>query len=246
MLGISSGARMFMAFSIIVLSGYVGYISGIAMVFMSFLGSLLSMGFVLLFAKRARTMSMLLLVGVMIGYICSAITDFFIAFAEENEISNLVSWSMGSFSASNWNDVGVSAIIVFLGLVVALCISKPLGAYQLGEGYARSMGVNIKAFRMALILLSSILSATVTAYAGPISFVGIAVPHIAKFLFKTTKPLIIIPGAFFCGAIFCMYSDLIARMILSPVELSVGTVTAVLGAPVVIWQLVSRKKQASR
>ncbi len=245
-LGISSGARMFMAFAIIVVANYVGYVSGIAMVFMSFLGSLLSMGFVLIFAKRAKSMSMLLVVGIMIGYVCSAITDFIVTFAEENEISNLVSWSMGSFSSSNWNDVAVSSVIIFVSLILVLSISKPLSAYRLGEGYAQSMGINIKTFRIILILLSSILSATVTAFAGPISFVGIAVPHIAKFLFKTAKPLVIIPGVFFCGAIFCLYCDLIARTVFSPIELNIGTVTAVLGAPIVIWHMVSRKKHVSK
>ena len=121
-------------------------------------------------------------------------------------------------------------------------MSKPIGAYQLGEAYAQSMGVNIKAFRVILILLSSILSACVTAFAGPISFVGIAVPHITRLSLKTTKPVVTIPAIFLCGAVFCMFCDLIARTIFSPSELAIGTVTAVFGAPVVIWLMVKRQK----
>ena len=105
-------------------------------------------------------------------------------------------------------------------------LSKPISAYQLGEAYAQSMGVNIKTFRVILILLSSILSACVTAFAGPISFVGIAVPFLARKAFGTSKPIVVIPGTFFMGAVFCMICDLIARMALAPVELNISTVTS--------------------
>ena len=122
-------------------------------------------------------------------------------------------------------------------------MSKPIGAYQLGEGYAKSMGINIKAFRVVLIVLSSMLSACVTAFAGPIAFVGIAVPHIAKLMFGTAKPIVMIPGVFLTGAIFCMFCDLVARTIFSPTELTLGTVTAAVGAPVVIWLMLKRKSE---
>ncbi len=243
-LGISSGAKMFIAFVMLVLTNYVGYINNLALVGMSFLGSILSMAFVLLFSKRAKSMSMLLVIGIMIGYICSAVTDFFIVFAEDNEIASLVSWSMGSFSSASWEDLILASLIILSTLVLVICFSKPINAYQLGEGYARSMGIDIKVFRMFLIFVSSILSATVTAFAGPISFVGIAVPHITKFLFKTSKAIVIIPAVFLCGAIFCLYCDLIARTIFSPVELNIGTVTSVFGAPIVIWQMVNRRSKS--
>ena len=121
-------------------------------------------------------------------------------------------------------------------------LSKPIGAYQLGEAYAQSMGVNIKVFRVALILLSSILSATVTAFAGPISFVGIAVPHLVKQALNTSRPLVVIPGTFFGGAVFCMLSDLIARTAFAPLELNISTVTSIFGAPVVIVMMLKRQK----
>ena len=120
-------------------------------------------------------------------------------------------------------------------------LSKPIEAYALGEGYAQSLGINIKAFRVALIVLSSMLSACVTAFAGPISFVGIAVPHITKSLLKTSKPIYVIPASYLCGAVFCMFCDLIARTAFSPKEMAISTVTSVFGAPVVIYMMVKKR-----
>ena len=156
-------------------------------------------------------MSMLVISGVMIGYICSAVTDFVVTFADDSNIVNLHNWSLGSFSGMSWGNVKVMAIVVLLTMVIVFFISKPIGAYQLGEVYAQNMGVNIKLFRIGLILLSSILSACVTAFAGPISFVGIAVPHIVKSLLKTARPLLVIPACFLGGAVFCLFCDLIAQ-----------------------------------
>lgn len=242
-LGISSGAKMFVSFVMIILLKYIRTVPLSATVIAAFVGSLLSMGIVLLFSRMISSMSMLLVVGIMIGYICSAITDFFITFAKESEIANLTHWSMGSFSGMNWTNLKIAAIIIFITFMITFLFSKPIGAYQLGEGYAQSMGINIKFFRLILILLSSMLSACVTAFAGPISFVGIAVPHITKLLLKTTKPILMIPASFLCGAVFCMFCDLIARTAFAPVELAIGTVTAVFGAPIVIWLMVSRQKK---
>lgn len=241
-LGISSGAKMFVGFVMLIMLKYVGSISLTTMVVASFIGSLLSMGFVLIFAKKVDNMSMLLVVGIMIGYICSAITDFFITFAKETDVANLTYWSMGSFSGMNWESLKVASLVIFASFIATFLLSKPIGAYQLGEGYAKSIGINIKFLRIMLITLSSLLSACVTAFAGPISFVGIAVPHITKLLLKTSKPILIIPASFLCGAVFCMFCDLIARTAFSPVELAIGTVTAVFGAPVVIWLMVSKQR----
>lgn len=241
-LGISSGAKMFVGFVMLIMLKYVGSISLTTMVVASFIGSLLSMGFVLIFAKKFDNMSMLLVVGIMIGYICSAITDFFITFAKETDVANLTYWSMGSFSGMNWESLKVASLVIFASFIATFLLSKPIGSYQLGEGYAKSIGINIKFLRIMLITLSSLLSACVTAFAGPISFVGIAVPHITKLLLKTSKPILIIPASFLCGAVFCMFCDLIARTAFSPVELAIGTVTAIFGAPVVIWLMVSKQR----
>ncbi len=242
-LGISSGAKMFVGFVMIVLLNYFHSVPLYITITASFTGSMAATLFIILFSKKSKSMSMLLVIGIMIGYICSAITDFFITFAKENDIANLTYWSMGSFSGMNWESFKVASILTAAGFIMAFMLSKPIDAYQMGEGYALSVGINVKSFRVILILISSILSATVTAFAGPISFVGIAVPHISKILFKTSKPIVIIPASFLAGSVFCMYCDLIARTAFAPVELAIGTVTAVFGAPVVIWLMISNKKK---
>ncbi len=203
---------------------------------------MISMGFVLLVSRKVKAMSVLIVCGVMISYICSAATDFAITFASDSDIVNLHNWSLGSFASANWANVQASALIVLVTTLLIFLISKPLGAYQLGESYAQNMGVNIKLFRVVIILLSSVLSACVTAFAGPISFVGIAVPHLMKGLFKTTKPLLMTPACFLGGAVFCLFSDLIARTLFAPTELSISSVTAVFGAPIVIGIMVTRQK----
>ena len=243
-LGISSGAKLVVALTMIFLLEKGIMVSSLGMVVAAFAGSLLAMGFVLLISFRVSNMSLLVVCGILIGYICSAITDFCVTFADDSNIVNLHNWSLGSFSGTSWDNVSVMAVVVFTALFLTFLMSKPISAYQLGEGYAQNMGVNIKAFRIALILLSSILSACVTAFAGPISFVGIAVPHLIKSLMKTSKPLLVIPGCFLGGAVFCLFCDLIARTAFAPTELSISSVTAVFGAPVVIYIMIRRKRMA--
>ena len=244
-LGISHGAKMVVALVMIYFIGHFGSLPSTALVAAAFVGSMMSTGFILLISKKMSSMSALLVAGIMIGYICSAITEFVITFAEDSDIVNLHSWSQGSFSGMSWESVGTAAAVTLVCSLLVFFMSKPIGAYQLGENYARSMGVNIKLFRVALIVLSSVLSATVTAFAGPISFVGIAVPHLVKRVLKTSKPIVVIPACFLGGAVFCMFSDLIARTAFAPLELNISTVTSVFGAPVVIIMMLQREKEKS-
>ncbi len=240
-LGISSGAKMVVALTMIVFLQHFDQVSSYTLIGAAFIGSLLAVGFVLLFSRRASNMSILLVAGIMFGYICSAVTDFVVTFAEDSDIVNLHGWSQGSFSGMTWSNVFVAFFFVLAGFLCAFAMAKPISAFQLGEAYARSVGVNLKVFRAALILLSSLLSACVTAFAGPISFVGIAVPHLVKTGLRTSRPLVVIPGVFLGGAVFCMFSDLIARMAFSPTELNISTVTSVFGAPIVIYMMLRKK-----
>ena len=194
-------------------------------------------------SKVLSHMATLIVSGVMIGYICTAITDFVVTFADDSDIVNLHNWSQGSFSGISWDNVMVMAVVIFLTSACVFLMSKPISAYQMGEAYAQSMGLNIKLFHALLVLLSSLLSACVTAFAGPVSFVGIAVPQIVKNLFRTSRPLLMIPASFLGGAAFCMFCDLLARTLFSPTELSISTVTAVFGAPVVIVILLRTRKE---
>ena len=241
-LGISSGAKLVVSLVMIFLLSRGIASSSLVMILAAFVGSMISMGFILLVSRKVKRMSMLVICGVMIGYICSAVTDFVVTFADDSNIVNLHNWSLGSFSGTSWGNVQVCALVVLISLALAFLMSKPMSAYQLGENYAQNMGVNLKAFRISLILLSSVLSATVTAFAGPISFVGIAVPHLIKSLMKTAKPILIIPGCFLGGAVFCLFCDLIARTVFAPTELSISSVTAIFGAPVVIYMMVRKQR----
>ncbi len=241
-LGISSGAKLMVALMMIYFIGHFGKISSWVMVAAAFVGSLIATGFILLVSRTVKNMSALLVAGVMIGYICSAATEFIITFAQDSDIVNLHGWSQGSFSGMNWSNVQFTAVLVGVTFVLTFMMSKPISAFQLGEAYAQSMGVNVKRFRVFLILLSSLLSATVTAFAGPISFVGIAVPFLIKRALGTAKPLVVIPATFLGGAVFCMVCDLIARMAFAPTELNISTVTSIFGAPIVIFMLVRRHK----
>lgn len=241
-LGVSSGAKLIVAITMIYSAGLMGALSSAVLILSAFIGSLISLGFVLLISRKVKQMSMLVVCGVMIGYICSAVTDFLVTFADDSDIINLHGWSVGTFSGTNMDNVRVIFIFVTLGTIGSFLISKPIGAYMLGESYAKNMGVNIKLLRVLLIVLSGLLSASVTAFAGPVSFVGIAVPHIIRVLFKTSKPIVMIPACFLGGSIFCMACDMIARTVFAPTELSISTVTAVFGAPVVIIIMVKRRR----
>jgi iron complex transport system permease protein len=242
MLGISSGAKMVVALTMIYFLKKFSSVSSYTLIVAAFIGSLIATGFILLISRRVHHMATLLVAGIMIGYICSAVTDFVVTFAEDSDIVNLHGWSLGSFSGMSWSNVEVASVIIGITFVLTFLLSKPIGAYQLGEAYAQSMGVNIRFFRVALILLSSILSATVTAFAGPISFVGIAVPFLVKHSLNTSRPIVVIPGTFLGGAVFCMFCDLIARTAFSPLELNISTVTSIFGAPVVIFMMLKRQK----
>ena len=240
-LGVSSGAKFTVCIAMVLFFTGGRATSSATLILAAFAGAMISMGFVLVISQKVHQMSMLVVCGVMIGYICSALTDFLVTFADDSNIVNLHNWSVGSFSGRSWADVGTMTLVCGLALVLSFLMSKPIRAYQLGEVYAQNMGVPLKAFRAALILLSSILSACVTAFAGPISFVGIAVPHLMKRLFGTAEPMVLIPACFLGGSAFCLGCDLIARTAFAPTEMSISSVTAVFGAPVVIYMMLRRK-----
>ena len=239
-MGISSGAKLAVALIMVVFLNRGLMTNSLTLILAAFAGAMAAMLFVLAVARRVRHMSILVICGVMIGYICSAVTDIVVAFAQDSNIVNLHNWSMGSFSGMTWGNVTAAAAIVLPCLAAAFLLSKPMSAYQMGEQYAQSVGVPVRGFSVALVLLSSLLAACVTAFAGPISFVGIAVPHLVRQALGSAKPLHVLPGCALGGAAFCLLCDWIARSLFSPTELSISSVTAVFGAPVVIWLLVHR------
>lgn len=242
-LGISSGAKMMVALVMVFLMGKEIRVTSAVMIFAAFIGAMLSMGFVLLMSRRINNMSMLVVSGVMIGYICSAITELVVTFADDADIVNLHDWSRGSFSGMTWENVKVMAVVVSITFLGVFLMSKPLNAYQLGDTYARNAGVNLALLRVCIVFFSSILSACIVAFAGPISFVGIAAPHLVKKLLNTTEPIRMIPACFLGGSVFCLFCDLLAKTMLAPSELGISTVTAIFGAPVVLWIMITKRKE---
>lgn len=242
-LGISSGAKMVVALIMVFMMGRAIRVSAATLVIAAFTGAMLSMGFVLLMSRKVKNMSMLVVSGVMIGYICSAITELVVTFADDADIVNLHNWSRGSFSGMTWDNVAVMIGVTAVTFMAVFIMAKPLSAYQMGEAYAQNLGVNIRLLRMMLVVLSSVLSACIVAYAGPISFVGLAAPHLVKSLLGSVKPILMIPACFLGGSAFCLFCDLLARNLLAPTEISVSTVTAVFGAPVVLWVMIKRNKE---
>ena len=245
-LGISSGAKMTVAVVMVFFMDRAIAISSGTLILAAFTGSLISLGFVLLMSGRVKNMSMLVVAGVMIGYICSAATELIINFANDAQIVNLHNWSRGSFSGTTWDNVYVMAVIVLIAFGWTFLLSKPMSAYQLGEGYACNLGVNVKLLRVLIVFLSSVLSACIVAFAGPVSFVGVAAPHIVKNILGTNKPILMIPASFMGGGFFVLICDLLARTLFAPTELSVSTVTAIFGAPVVLFIMLKKSREDMR
>ncbi|MBQ0041899.1 MAG: iron ABC transporter permease [Lachnospiraceae bacterium] len=245
-LGISSGAKLFVAILMVCSYKMMFNMSSLMMVAASFIGSCLAAMLVIVISKKVKNMAILIVCGVMIGYVCSAATELLVAFADDSNIVNLHNWSMGSFAAASWKNVEIIIPVVLIGLVMSVLLSKGTSVYLFGESYAMSVGMNIKRFRLFLILVSSLLSAIVTAYAGPISFVGIAVPHVIRTVSKTSNVKAMICLSFLGGMATCLMCDLIARCMFAPMELSVSTITAVFGAPVVVVMLLKKKNSHQR
>lgn len=242
-LGISSGAKMVVAI-LFFMSVYFSFqITSFGMIAAAFIGSMLVIFFLVIIARHIDGMGALLIAGIMTGYICNAVCDVLVTFFSDNDVVNLHNWTKGSFSGADISSVRVSFIIVMICFVLVLCLSKPIEAIMLSESYAFTMGVNVKRLRLFIIIVSGVLSATAAAFAGPISFVGVAVPFLSTKLLKNTKPLYVIPVCFILGAFVCLVCDLIARTVFAPTELNISTVTAIIGAPVVIFMIITNRKR---
>lgn len=241
-LGVSSGAILCVA--LVILGGVnlgFGALSPTLLFLAAFLGSLAVMAVVILFASKVKNVITLLVIGLMVGYACSSVTSILIAFADKEQLQGFTMWTLGSFSGFTWASVKILLYIGLPALFASLFIVKPLNAFLLGEEYAISMGVNIQIFRMIIVFLASILAAVVTAFAGPVGFIGLAVPHITRLIFKTSDNRMLVPGTILMGGIVTSICDLVARTIFSPVELPISAVTSFIGAPIVIFLILKRR-----
>ncbi len=236
-LGISSAAAFGVA--LYVLAGIGG---GYGIVGSAFAGSAIATILILYIAARVRSAVTLLIAGLMLGYVFSAFERILITLAESERVHEFVLWTFGSFSGTTWNDLRAIVTLSIPVFVLTFLLSKPLNAMLLGEDYARSMGVDIRVVRVTVVAVSSFLASLVTAFSGVVAFIGLATPHIARLLFRTSDHRILIPATILLGASIAVLCDVVARTLLSPVELPVSVITSIFGAPIVIFLVLKRKK----
>lgn len=241
-LGISSGATLMVSLVMLTtLTIQLQIMSPMITTLAAIAGAYAVMLVVVAIASRVRSGITLLIVGLMMGYLCHSVTAVLTALAEKEQVKGFVLWQLGSFSGFRWGEIQL--LFLFGGLLIALiyCLSKPLNAMLLGEEYALSMGINIDRFRVLVLLSACALAGMVTAMAGPVAFIGLAVPHIARMVFSTSDNRILVPGALLLGGLVTGLCDFIARTVMSPVELPLSAITALFGAPIVIGLLMKKR-----
>ncbi len=246
-LGISSGASLGVALLILGSSLFGGFfltssISNWSLPFASSLGAFLVLSAVIIAANKVRNTMSILIIGLMFGSLTSAIISVLAYFSEAEQIQQYLFWSFGSLGNLSWNEILVFITIYAIGLLATLTIIKPLNSFLLGENYAKSLGINIKKSRIIILLITSLLTGVITAFSGPIAFIGLAVPHIARMFFTTSNHKILIPATATIGAIILLICDAIAQLPTSEFTLPINAITSLFGAPVVIWLLIRKKK----
>jgi iron complex transport system permease protein len=241
-LGLSSGASLGVALVVLsvgatglVLLGGVTLLGDVGLAAAASLGSAAVLGVVLLVARRVTSSVTLLILGLMFGYGVSAFVSLLLYFSIAQRIQAYINWTFGSFGGVTWSQMVVFAPVILIGLGLAFLLSKSLNALLLGETYARSMGVSVAWGRRWIILSTSLLAGCVTAFCGPVGFLGIAVPHICRSLFNTSDHRVLIPAAILMGGVVALAADLIAQAPGTQIVLPLNAITALIGAPVVIW-----------
>ena len=246
-LGLSSGASLGVAF-VILGSGFMPsflsqfFLSAYGMVFASILGSSLVLLAVLVVSQKLRDTMAILIVGLMFGSFANAIIGVLTYFSSAEELQKFTFWSLGSLGNQSWNNILILGTTCFIGLFLSAICIKPLNALLLGERYAKSLGINFDKTRLLIIIATSILAGSITAFAGPIAFIGLAVPHIAKMIFQTSSHYILFWSTLLLGAIVLLICDTIAQMPGSDFTLPINAITSIIGAPIVVYLLVRKRK----
>jgi iron complex transport system permease protein len=241
-LGISSGATLMVSLVMLttltirlsIMSPFITTLAAIA-------GAYGVMAIVVFIAARVKSGLTLLIIGLMMGYICHSFTSILTALAEKEQVKGFVLWQLGSFSGFKWDEIYLLFVMGGVFMTLVFMISKPLNGLLLGEEYAHSMGICIRKLRILLLFCSCGLAGMVTAMAGPVAFIGLAIPHMTRMFFSSSDNRILIPGTFLCGGLMTSVCDFIARTLLSPVELPLSAITAFFGAPIVISLLMKKK-----
>ena len=244
--GINSGAGVGVALVMLALGGSLSIgsvsISGfVAVLAAAFVGAMAVMGLIFLFSTMVRNNVMLLIVGIMIGYIANGVVSLLNFFATDEGVKSYMVWGMGSFGGVPMNHIPLFAALCVVGLIGALLLVKPLNALLLGEMYAENLGVNTRRVRNWLIIITGLLTAVTTAYCGPIMFIGLAVPHIAHLLFRQADHRILMPGTIFAGAVIALLCNVICFLPGESGVIPLNAVTPVMGAPVIIYIIAKRK-----
>ena len=246
-LGLSSGASLGVAFVILgsgLLPTFIAsfFLSSYGLVMASSLGAFLVLLAVLLVSQKLKDTMAILIVGLMFGSFTSAIVSVLSYFSTAEKLQKFTFWSMGSISNLSWQEISILSVLTLIGIVLSFTVIKPLNALLLGEKYAQSIGVNYKKTRFLIIVATSILAGSITAFAGPIAFIGLAVPHMAKLLFRTSNHLILFWSTLLLGALVMLFCDTIAQVPGNDITLPINAITSVIGAPIVIWLLVRKKR----
>ncbi|CAM3481236.1 FecCD family ABC transporter permease [Zobellia roscoffensis] len=246
-LGISSGASLGAAFLIMgsaTLTSLFGFsfITDVSLAIVSSIGSFLVLLAVITVASKVKDTMALLIIGLMFGSISAAIVSVLSYFSNAEKLQQFVYWSFGSVGNLSWHQLGLLFIIVFLGILLSIFSIKSLNAFLLGENYAKSLGVNLIRSRYQIIIATGLLAGAITAFAGPIAFVGLAVPHLTRQIFNTTEHRILVPAVLIYGAILMLICDTITQLPNSAEVFPINAITSILGAPVVIWLLVRKRK----
>lgn len=246
-LGISSGASLGVAILILGAGIFGGVLTTISLsswglAIASSIGAALVLFAVLITANKVRNTMSILIIGLMFGTVTSAIISVFTFFSNADKIQQFVFWGFGSLGNLSWNEILIFFTIYLIAIINLIGIIKPLNSLLIGENYAKSLGINIKKNRNIILLITSLLTGVITAFAGPIAFIGLAVPHITKLVFKTSDHKILLPAVTILGAIILLVCDIVAQLPTSEFTLPINAVTSLIGAPVVIWLLVRKKK----
>lgn len=245
-LGISSGASLGVAL-LILGSSLIGGISAIAfssfgMAIAASLGAFLVLSAVLIAANKVRNTMSILIIGLMFGSLTSAIISVLAYFSSAEQLQQFIFWGFGSLGNLSWNELLIFTIIFLIGISLLAFIIKPLNSMLLGENYAKSLGINIKQTRNLVLIITSILTGVITAFSGPIAFVGLAVPHLTKLLFNTSNHKVLLPAVTITGAILMLIADIISQLPTIEYTLPINAITSLFGAPIVIWLLVRKRK----
>lgn len=241
-LGISSGAGLGVAIVIMGATALgISAISSVGIITASVVGSLVVLLLIILMSLRIKDTMGLLIVGLMVGSLSSAVVGILSYFSSSEQLKRYIFWSMGSLGNINWADLWIIILLFFIALILLIWIIKPLNALLLGESYALSLGINIKKTRWIIIIITSILAGSITAYAGPIAFIGLAVPHLSRLILPTVNHKILIPTVILLGATLLLFCDLVSQLPFSNYSLPINAVTSLLGAPLIIW-LIMRKR----